>query len=87
MDKKMSNRDELIGLQVAIKQCSDPTWVGRTGLVVDETKNTFIIEIDDQKKKIAKKTAIFEFDHHGNKIIIDGSKIMYRPEDRIKKIR
>ena len=55
---------------------------------VDETKNTFIIETDDGKqKKIAKKTAKFEFNIEGKKIIIDGSKIVYRPEDRIKKVR
>ena len=43
--------------------------------------------IDDQHKMIAKKTASFEFEYHGKKMILDGSKIAYRPEDRIKKVR
>jgi RNase P/RNase MRP subunit p29 len=85
MDKKTFAKDEFIGLQVKIKECKDPSWVGKTGLILDETKNTFLIEINDQHKMIAKKIAAFDFE--GNKIAIDGSKIAYRPEDRIKKIR
>ena len=87
MNEKTLAKDELIGLQVKIMDCSDPTWKGKTGLIIDETKNTFLIETKDQQKMIAKKTAIFEFNVDGEKIIIDGSKIMYRPEDRIKKVR
>jgi len=28
-----------------------------------------------------------EFEYNGNKITVDGAKVAYRPEDRIKKIR
>jgi len=87
MNRKELARDELIGLSVKIKECSDPTWLGKKGLIIDETKNTFLIKIDKQEKKIAKNTAVFEFKYNDNKIIIKGSEIMYRPEDRIKKIR
>ncbi len=87
MKEKNLARDELIGLQVKIMDCSDPEWKGKQGQVIDETKNTFLIEINDTQKMIAKKTAIFEFKYKNNKIIIDGKKIQYRPEDRIKKIR
>ena len=87
MDEKTFAKYEFIGLHVKIKDCSDPSWKGQSGLIVDETKNTFLIEIDDQQKMIAKKTATFEFNFDGKKITINGSKIMYRPEDRIKKLR
>jgi RNase P/RNase MRP subunit p29 len=87
MDKKTFAKDEFIGLQVKIKKCKDPCWIGKTGLILDETKKTFLIEINDQHKMIAKNIATFEFDFEGNKIAIDGSKIAYRPEDRIKKVR
>ena len=87
MNEKTLARDELIGLQVKIKECKDPTWKGRNGTIIDETKNTLLIEIDDQQKRIVKNTAIFEFNIHGKKITLDGSRIMYRPEDRIKKVR
>ena len=82
------SREELIGLRVKILECTDPTWIGESGLIIDETKNTFHIEIENKKKKIiAKKTAKFEFILDGEKINIIGEKIVFRPEDRIKKIR
>ena len=87
MSNRIFAREELIGLSVTIKECKDPSWIGKSGLILDETKNTFLIEIDDKKKIIAKKTAIFEFDYSGKKITLDGSKIAFRPEDRIKKVR
>lgn len=87
MDEKTLAREELIGLHVKIKECKDPSWLGKSGIILDETKNTFLIEIDDQKKTIAKNIASFEFKYKGKKITIDGLKIAYRPEDRIKKIR
>ena len=87
MDEKTLARDELIGLPVKIRDCTDPGWKGKTGVIVDETKNTFTIEINGEYKVIAKKTAVFEFNYHGKKILLDGSNIMYRPEERIKKVR
>ena len=87
MDNKTLSRDEFIGLRVKIIECSDPTWIGQCGLIIDETKNTFLIEIDNKKKIIAKKTARFEFIINNEKISINGEKIKFRPEDRIKKIR
>ena len=87
MDEKNLSRDELIGLHVKIKNCTDPNWNEKQGLIIDETKNTFLIEIEKKQKRIAKKTASFEFEKNGKKITIKGLKINYRPEDRIKKIK
>lgn len=87
-DKKKIAKDELIGMKVKIKKCTDPRWEGKKGCIVDETKNTFLIEIDNKEKRIAKKTAIFEFiNNKDKKISIKGSDIMYKSENRIKKIR
>jgi len=87
MNEKMFGKEEFIGLHVRIKACKDSNWVNRSGLIINETKKTFLIEIDGQEKMIAKKTATFEFDYNDKKIILDGSKIVYRPENRIKKVR
>ena len=87
MDEKKLAREELIGLKVKIKECKDPNWIDKSGLIVDETKNTFLLKIDDEQKMIAKNIATFEFSYDGKKITLDGSKIAFRPEDRIKKIR
>ena len=80
-------KDELIGRYVTIKKCTDPNWINISGTVIDETKNTFLLDIGDKQKRIAKKTAVFEFTYEGKKIIIDGTRLTYRPEDRIKKAR
>jgi ribonuclease P protein subunit POP4 len=87
MCEKTLARDELIGLNVKIIYCKDPAWIGKSGRIIDESKNTFLIEIDDKKMRIAKNIASFEFEFKGKKITINGSKIAFRPEDRIKKVR
>ena len=87
MNGKNLGKDEFIGLHVKILDCTDPNWKGQNGTIVDETKNTFLRETNHGNKKIAKKTAVFEFKYDDEKFIIDGKKIAYRPEDRIKKVR
>ena len=87
MNKKNLAKEELVGLHVRIKECSDPSWTGKTGIILDETKNTFLLKIKDQYRKIAKNIATFEFEFEDKKITLEGSKITYRPEDRIKKAR
>jgi ribonuclease P protein subunit POP4 len=79
--------DELIGRTVTIIECTDPSWVNQSGLIIDETKHTFLIEIQNKQKRIAKQTATFAFEYHGKKTIVKGSRLMYRPEERIKKTR
>jgi ribonuclease P protein subunit POP4 len=80
-------KDELIGRRVTIKECTDPTWVNRSGIIIDETEKTFLIEIGNKEKRIAKNIATFEFEYHGKKVTVEGSRLVYRPEDRIKKAR
>jgi len=87
MDEKTLAKEELIGLQVTIKECTDPGWIDTFGRIIDETKHTFLIEVDNKHRRIAKHIATFEFDYHKEKIRIQGSKLTYRPEDRIKKVR
>ena len=87
MENRMFARDEFIGLNVKVIECKDPSWIGKTGHIIDETKNTFLIEIKNERKMIAKKAATFEFESNGKKITLNGLKIAYRPENRIKKIR
>ena len=87
MNENRIIKDELIGRCVTIKECTDPTWANISGTVIDETKKTFLIDVGDQQKRIAKNTAVFEFEYDGKKTIVAGSRLVYRPEDRIKKAR
>jgi ribonuclease P protein subunit POP4 len=77
---------EFIGLETKVVQSSNPSLVGITGKVVDETRNTFTILSNGEKKVIIKDTAIFEFAMPDGAVVeIDGKVIMGRPEDRLKK--
>jgi len=80
-------KNEFIGCSVLIKECTDPTWIGKKGIIVDETQHLFLIEINNMIKSIEKKIAIFQVTLPEKTIRINGSKIIYRPEDRIKKAR
>ncbi len=87
MQQKEYLKTEYIGKTVTIQHCSDPSWINKTGRIIDETQKTFIIDIHGTKKCIAKQTATFEITIEGKKITIEGSRILYQPENRIKKTR
>ena len=87
MIEKNIVKDELIGKHITIRECTDPHWKNKSGVIIDETKNTFLLEINHQRKRIGKKSATFEFHVHKKKTLIEGSRLMYRSEDRIKKAR
>jgi ribonuclease P protein subunit POP4 len=79
--------DELIGRHVTVVECTDPSWVNQSGVIIDETQHTFLIETKDSQKRIAKQTAVFAFEYHGRTASVKGTRLVYRPEDRIKKAR
>jgi len=87
MSERTLAKEELIGLSVTVNQCKDPNWINKRGIIIDETKNTFLIRLNNKSKRIAKSIAKFEFEQNGMKIRLNGSKIVYKPEDRIKKAR
>lgn len=79
-------RHELIGLSVEIAKSSNPNLVGIKGRVVDETRNTLLIEKYDGKEvRIPKNVAVFRFKLHDKSVDIIGTLIIGRPEDRLKK--
>ena len=77
-------RTELIGLDVEV--LSAP-YSGITGKVVDETKNTFTIESAGTEKMVPKPGNVFRFVTEKGTADLNGSEILFRPEDRIKKAR
>jgi ribonuclease P protein subunit POP4 len=80
-------RHELIGLTVEIYNSTHKDLIGLKGRIIDETRNTLRIELDNSDEKIIPKSiAIFHFTLPNNeKVEIDGKIIVSRPEDRIKK--
>lgn len=83
---------ELIGLELKVVDSSNKSLIGISGIIVDETKKTFLIELKDSthnlnsEKLIQKDISIFQFKVPDGTIVeIDGKILLNRPEDRIKK--
>ncbi len=77
---------ELIGLNAEVVRSSNPSCVGISGKVVDETRNTFVIIHQNKKKAVIKDTAVFHFTMPDRTVVeINGKIIVGRPEDRVKK--
>jgi len=79
-------KHELIGLEVEVLHATDPTQAHVRGRVVDETRNTLVLEIQGDEKRIPKHGSRFRFEIHGG-LEVDGEEIRFRPEDRVKKAR
>lgn len=76
---------ELIGKDMKIKKSVRRELIGLKGKIVDETLNTFLIEVRKKEKKIPKSLCVFRFHRGRSYRDIDGRDLLYRPEDRIKK--
>lgn len=80
-------RLEFIGLEVEVVGSHHPGYLGVSGRVVDETKNTLTIRTDGKEVMVPKQANAFQFTYGGERIAVQGAEIQHRPEDRIKKIR
>ncbi|HKZ93946.1 MAG TPA: ribonuclease P protein component 1 [Candidatus Bathyarchaeia archaeon] len=77
---------ELIGLDAKVARSTNPSNMGISGKVIDETRNTLVIRHDDNDKIVAKETAVFHFTlPNGTVIEVEGNAILGRPQDRVKK--
>ena len=79
----MDGRGEFIGENVTVSFHSDPTLRGVSGKIINETRETLVIECEGIQKTVSKRPAKFMFEN-GELI---GSRIAYRPQDRIKKVK
>ncbi len=77
---------EIIGLSARVSGSTDLNKIGIRGKIVDETKNTIVIETRKGEKVVPKKEAVIEVLIGEEKAVLDGSKIVFRPEERTKKL-
>ena len=77
-------RMEFIGLDVEV--LSAP-YSGISGVIVDETKNTFTIGSAGTERMVPKPANEFRITYEGKEFVVKGKDIQHRPEDRIKKVR
>lgn len=74
---------EFIGLDTKVEKSTDPTMVGLSGRIIDETKNMLIVNTNNGVKKIAKNICKLGFNIQGESVQIDGKQITKRSEDRL----
>ncbi|MGM5482883.1 MAG: ribonuclease P protein subunit [Nanobdellota archaeon] len=73
----------LIGLWAKVEQSTNSLQEGLEGMLVDETKNTFIIK-HKKKSMLIKNQVILLVQADFGLLRIDGKKFMKKPEERIK---
>jgi ribonuclease P protein subunit POP4 len=79
-------QSEFIGLDAKVVRSTNPSYVGISGQVVDETRNTLVIRHKNGDKVIIKESAVFHFTlPNGTIVEVEGNAILGRPEDRVKK--
>ena len=78
MKQKDVIKDEIIGLDIRVNKFE--------GAVADETKNMIFIKKNHEIKGLQKKAHVFEIYYKKKWLVVDGKKLVGRPEERIKKV-
>jgi len=78
---------EFTGTRAKVAGSTHPRYVGLSGEVVDETRNTFTLMHEGRKKMVMKDSCVFHFSYPDGTIVeIVGKLLVGRPEDRLKKV-
>jgi ribonuclease P protein subunit POP4 len=79
-------RYEFIGTEAKVAGSVHPDYVGLSGKIVNETRNTFIFLHEGKRKIVPKSCSVFHFRFSDRGTVeIDGSLLVGRSEDRLKK--
>ncbi len=79
-------RCEFIGTEAKVVRSTHRSYVGLRGKIVNETRNTFTILHNSERKIVVKGSSFFHFKFSDGTIVeIDGKLLVGRPEDRLKK--
>ena len=76
-------KHELIGLQATISSSTNAQLVGTSGLVINETKSTLVLDTQSGIKSIPKSVNTWTFAVAGQNIQVAGSKIAKRSAERL----
>jgi len=57
----------------------------KLGTIIDETKNTLVINYNGKNKRIIKNNSVLIFKITDNIVKVEGKNLNNRPEDRLKK--
>jgi ribonuclease P protein subunit POP4 len=68
---------------IHVTESTDPTLVGISGQVLEETRHTIVVQTSNGKKVLAKDVINFTLDLEDK--VIEGFTVTRRPEDRINR--
>ena len=77
-------KHELIGLKARVIDSKNKSNIGIVGKIIDETKNTIIIESKGRRKRLFKNSIIIEVNMNKRIVRIDGKMLIGRPKERVK---
>ena len=79
-------RHELNGLSVLVVGSTERGLVGISGMIVDETRNTLLVDTERGTKRIPKSNTSLTFTlPDGQRVRVSGSILISQPENRINK--
>lgn len=79
---------EFIGLEMKILDSSEPSLIGKNGVIMDETKNMITLKDEQGLKKVPKRGIKMSITTpKGEEVKVKGKELEARPEDRVKKLR
>jgi ribonuclease P protein subunit POP4 len=79
-------RHEFMGAEGKITRSHHADYVGLSGKVINESKNTFTLLHEGKAKHVVKDAVVFNFKFSDGTVVeIDGKLLVGRPEDRLKK--
>lgn len=80
----MIHKHELIGFEIEVVHAKNKANVGIKGIVVDETKSTFVLETSRGLKRVLKNTIEFVVVRHGKRYRLSGAAVAKRPHERLR---
>jgi len=79
-------KHELVGLEAKVADSTDSSLVGFSGVISDETQKTITLKDPKGSKKVLKEnTTLSIHTDSGDELLVNGSLLLGRPEERIKK--
>ncbi len=75
----------LIGKKIKIAESSDRTLLGVSGQIVDETRNTLVVQTQTTRKKIPKSIVTIQLEAADKSFRLQGRDLIGTPQERIYK--
>ena len=75
---------EFVGLTVEIIESTNKQIIGQSGIVKNETRNMFLLKTKFGLKQIPKDCNVWKFFVNNDQVVINGSLLIKRPQDRLE---